>query len=779
MFSYSRTITLNFQYVFRGTLAAFIVVSGSFQTNRTFAHQPFTDVDVNVAAQQQNWEQRRRFMADTNDRLGKDLRGREEFVLGLAEGQARDTPGDVLARRFFGGPTMAFPTGIGPIGSTGDRNILTVMIEFPDTPGDIDRDKIENAILSDGGPSAKLPFDSVRNYYQRASQGKLNIGGDVVGWVQMDKDRGEYGANPNNLKQHQLALLEMFSEALGKIDATTDFSQYDNDNDGDIDGLVVLYAGKPEGWGDFFWAYRWTFFIPEANDVKFDGKSLEQFVFQFVEKRPNGDYDAKVLVHEMGHLLGLNDYYDYCPTHRFNANQCSPTITDPGPDGGTGRFDMMDGNWGNHNAYSRWLMDWISPQVIGAGEHMIELRPSGLGTPRADRNDPQDAVAVFPVLDAASDGSAPAREMFLVEYRKNVGNDSLIPIKEGIVIWHLAATQSDAPLNSVFDNSYTTPKQLRFVRSGSVSDFSFSGEAQAADFFISGDVFGPSTTPASASHDGGPTGVKITVIEFDGDVARLKIEVNPLFFTATDATTPADTTSFSSQPGMPSEPDQDGLLDRLIQLERDYTDLSSDELEQVWQRYATAPAGNLSPEEIIRARMALVKWSQKDGIAALSAYTSANKPLQSALSDVVDDALDAFVTSRPLIAGDAFLDPTQTDFRSLVSQAGSLDFVRKAFEARAQFDEKSVAEDLSRLQGVEATFSAINGLRAGGVTIEALDEISGIFAGERATLDAVIGLERSIQEFEAQSDSSVPPNLSNEVMRSILEKFDLQNSMQQ
>jgi len=334
-----------------------------------FAHHPLSEGDLAEAAESPDWEARRMKMDDVHRRSMQNLSRRESLIVDVAQGRAEGASDQDLINRFFGGQSFAFPTGTGPLGSIGERRILTVLIDFPDVTGNMDVDRIEEAINGDGGvsASASMPFDSVSNYYGRASQGKLELGGLVADWVRMDRPRASYKPAISSSADDQRALLEIFTEALEKIDDTTDFSEFDNDNDGDIDGLVVLYAGPPEGWGDFFWAYRWEFYVPEAQNVSFDGKTLEQFVFQFVEERPNGDYEPTVLVHEVGHLLGLNDYYDYCPQQTFVAGLCNPSITDPGPDGGVGRFDMMDGNWGNHSAYSRWLLDWISPQIVGEG----------------------------------------------------------------------------------------------------------------------------------------------------------------------------------------------------------------------------------------------------------------------------------------------------------------------------------------------------------------------------------------------------------------------------
>jgi hypothetical protein len=60
--------------------------------------------------------------------------------------------------------------------------------------------------------------------------------------------------------------------------------------------------------------------------------------------------DAHVYIHEVGHLLGLFDYYSY--------------DQDEGDWGALGGVDMMDYNVGDHNPYSKALLGWSSPTVI-------------------------------------------------------------------------------------------------------------------------------------------------------------------------------------------------------------------------------------------------------------------------------------------------------------------------------------------------------------------------------------------------------------------------------
>src|SRR5574344_2239049 len=72
----------------------------------------------------------------------------------------------------------------------------------------------------------------------------------------------------------------------------------------------------------------------------------------------NGKPDSHTYIHEMGHVLGLIDYYN----------------TDNGKYGPLGRIDMMDYSIGDQNAMSKMLLNWTRPiQVTGEGDVTINI----------------------------------------------------------------------------------------------------------------------------------------------------------------------------------------------------------------------------------------------------------------------------------------------------------------------------------------------------------------------------------------------------------------------
>ena len=156
-------------------------------------------------------------------------------------------------------------------------------------------------------------------------------------------------------------------------DATLDFSQFNNDkSDNKIEYFMVFWTGPNNGWSNFWWSYKtsWT-----DSSYTVDGSALGSYSWNWV----GGNYAAVapfqpyVIMHETGHGLGLPDYYDYDDT--------------VGPNGGVGGLDMMDSNWGDHNSFSKWIFDWITPTVVATGSQTLTLNPSGTS---------QDAVVIMP-----------------------------------------------------------------------------------------------------------------------------------------------------------------------------------------------------------------------------------------------------------------------------------------------------------------------------------------------------------------------------------------------
>ncbi|HYD50084.1 MAG TPA: M6 family metalloprotease domain-containing protein, partial [Terriglobales bacterium] len=376
--------------------------------------------------------------------------------------------------------------------TTGNLKIFALLIDFDDYPGSSTPAEAHSALFGDGSliPANVYPYESVSNFYERASYNQLHLsGGTTLGWYHAPYDRSAV-VETNEGRE------AVIKDALTSFNGSVDFSQFDNDGNGQIDFFLVIWTGPNTGWSSFWWAYQtgWT-----DPGYTLDGKQLGKYVWQWEGNYGDpGKLSVGVAVHETGHALGLPDYYDY------NA--------DVGPDGGLGGLDMMDGNWGDHNSFSKWVLDWITPTVVASGSQTVTLDPSGTS---------HDAVVIMP--DASSSDSA--REFFVAQNRQRVGNDPLVdawPVSgkyptDGMLVWHVDARLNSSGSDWAYDNSFADHKLLKLMQADGLDRIeNFSVLADTAMYYTPGKTLGPLTNPSSRDYLGVDSGVNITNISRSG-----------------------------------------------------------------------------------------------------------------------------------------------------------------------------------------------------------------------------------------------------------------------
>ena len=221
---------------------------------------------------------------------------------------------------------------------------------------------------------------SVSQYFNDMSQGKFIPQFDIVGPVTVSKYSAYYGSNTGGTDAN---FKEMIAEACKNVSTNVNFADYDQDNDGYIDLVYIIYAGYSESFGgnsaDCLWPKSGsaTFNEPGTNiSLKLKGKMISRYgINNELNGTPKNWIEGKPLLngiglfcHEFSHTMGLPDLYPTVEASRVD-NQ-NPEY-----------WDLMDGGEYTYNGYfptpySPWEMDvmgWTDPIELGDEAKQVSL----------------------------------------------------------------------------------------------------------------------------------------------------------------------------------------------------------------------------------------------------------------------------------------------------------------------------------------------------------------------------------------------------------------------
>ena len=259
--------------------------------------------------------------------------------------------------------------GMTALDSVGDQKVLVVPVTFTNTTQYATpavHEMIEKTFF---GESDETGWESVASYYKKSSYGKLNLIGEVQPYFNFDLTTRQVGELEVSRTQgigegfywdQTHHLIETLYDTL---DADL-LKDYDQDGDGHVDALWMVYIADIHALGggdnDPFWAYKFYWNrLPDTAKPTPNVYAWASYNFALEGTGYDSDKpDAHTFIHEMGHVLGLPDYYDY-------DSKTSPT----------GALDMMDNNIGDHNMYSKYRLNWATPYYV-TGNAKIKLKPA-------------------------------------------------------------------------------------------------------------------------------------------------------------------------------------------------------------------------------------------------------------------------------------------------------------------------------------------------------------------------------------------------------------------
>lgn len=277
--------------------------------------------------------------------------------------------------------------------STGDVRIPVFVVSFPDCqfPDSIadPAKEIERIMFGDADASSPYyPLESVTAFYDRASYGRMHIEGDVYRYDAEDA-LSVFSGNPSYLFD---IILWAFQEQL-------DFSQYDRDGDGAIDGMIAVLPEDSlniDADGDNVKDW-WPSTNRSAGAYTVDGVHVGKYCVGGQKLSDIADFNSS-WVHELGHTMGLPDYYKY------RIDEVDLSRTQYGLNGNAG-WEMMDDAWGDFSSFSKLMLGWMA-------ENEVQTYTGGTQTFRLDCAQQHPSCILIP--RNPEDGLL--GEFFLVEY---------------------------------------------------------------------------------------------------------------------------------------------------------------------------------------------------------------------------------------------------------------------------------------------------------------------------------------------------------------------------
>ena len=311
-------------------------------------------------------------------------------------------------------------------------NALIIPVWFTDSnqyiaDKEVVREDIEKAYL---GTNEETGWRSVKTFYEEEGRGRYTLTGVVTDWFACNLPSSRFYSENRGSGYVESLVKSAVSWYKTKYGITS-MKGFDADSNGYIDSVILIYgspdcAAMSNAYAGNMWAYTtWicdegtrsysdpgpnAFFWASYDFMYGDGHSHAEGFYSGNTKFCN--IDTHTYIHEFGHILGLNDYYDY-------SGQYFPA----------GGFSMQDENVGGHDPYSLLTYGFIDPYIVNDSTTITI-------------NDFQSSGDV--VLLTNKTVNSPFDEYFLLELYTPTGLNEFDTL-------HVYAEGSEDPVNGVND----------------------------------------------------------------------------------------------------------------------------------------------------------------------------------------------------------------------------------------------------------------------------------------------------------------------------------------
>ena len=304
--------------------------------------------------------------------------------------------------------------------------VPVVMMSFSDCDFKAEHDlQFYKDLFNTKGFNKRHGAGCVADYFRDQSRGKFNVEFDVVGPFKLTSSQKKSGSG-YNFGDSQII------QAVSQADAQLNFSDYDWDNDGKAEAVIVVFAG--------YGANEDTTLVkgciwPNTDyyyGSRLDGVEIAQYSASAEIWANDASCGIGTICHEFSHVLGLPDLY---PT---SGKEFS--VVD--------EWDLMDGGnyaddgWcpPNYSTLEKELLGWQSPEPLKQSCDITEM-PSFDSSGKA-----------YKIVNESNPS-----EYYLIENRQWQGWDYMLP-NHGMLITYVDYNESSWTYNSV----NTSPSHHRY-----------------------------------------------------------------------------------------------------------------------------------------------------------------------------------------------------------------------------------------------------------------------------------------------------------------------------
>ncbi len=392
-----------------------------------------------------------------------------------------------INNKHLGESNSLSPAVVGPF------KILALLVDFSDNTNGVAATFFDSLIFDTLG-------NTIKDYYDEVSYGQLDLITvnlpSSVGWQRAPQTYAYYVNGENGIGAYPTNTQKLTEDLVDQVDSLVDFSNYDNDNNGTVDVLLIIHAGSGAEFSssnDDIWSHKWAI-TPRSKD----GVTISNYAVQPEFWTSPGDMTIGVYTHELGHGFGLPDLYD----------------TDYSSYGIGGWGLMSYGSWsgpGSDGSSPTHPCAWSKIQMGFTTAINVTSNITSQIITNVENNQ-----SIYRLWNAGGTST----EYFLIENRQKTGYDSFLK-SSGLLIWHIDDTKAGNT-----EEWYTgQPGANHFLVALKQADGLYEIEqnidqGDAADPYpgtTANTGFNSTSLPVSNAYDGSATFVSVNNIVISGD----------------------------------------------------------------------------------------------------------------------------------------------------------------------------------------------------------------------------------------------------------------------